>query len=76
MSDEPPLPRSLRAPTAPTATPPRAAASAAPSPATDAAARRQAPCVVFVDELDALGAERSRTHHSGLLSTTHDRDKA
>ncbi|NEC66689.1 ATP-binding protein [Streptomyces sp. SID9727] len=29
-------------------------------------ARRQAPCVVFLDELDALGAKRSRTAHSGM----------
>ncbi|MFF4103071.1 AAA family ATPase [Streptomyces sp. NPDC001903] len=35
------------------------------------AARRQAPCVVFLDELDALGAKRSRTHHSGLRNVVN-----
>jgi AAA+ superfamily predicted ATPase len=34
-------------------------------------ARRQAPCVVFLDELDALGAKRSRTQHSGLRNTVN-----
>ncbi len=34
-------------------------------------ARRQAPCVVFLDELDALGAKRSRTHHSGMRNTVN-----
>ncbi|WP_055602114.1 ATP-binding protein [Streptomyces aureus] len=34
-------------------------------------ARRQAPCVVFLDELDALGAKRSRTHHSGLRNVVN-----
>ncbi|MFF9134365.1 ATP-binding protein [Streptomyces sp. NPDC014806] len=34
-------------------------------------ARRQAPCVVFLDELDALGAKRSRTAHSGLRNTVN-----
>ncbi|MFF1496318.1 AAA family ATPase [Streptomyces sp. NPDC058304] len=35
------------------------------------AARRQAPCVVFLDELDALGAKRSRTHHGGLRNVVN-----
>ncbi|MFI8521612.1 tetratricopeptide repeat protein [Streptomyces sp. NPDC085481] len=35
------------------------------------AARRQAPCVVFLDELDALGAKRSRSHHSGLRNVVN-----
>ncbi|KQX52990.1 MULTISPECIES: ATP-binding protein [unclassified Streptomyces] len=34
-------------------------------------ARRQAPCVVFLDELDALGAKRSRSHHSGLRNVVN-----
>ncbi|CAM5587266.1 hypothetical protein SNARM312S_03362 [Streptomyces narbonensis] len=34
-------------------------------------ARRQAPCVVFLDELDALGAKRSRTHHSDLRNVVN-----
>ncbi|GGT47704.1 ATP-binding protein [Streptomyces purpureus] len=34
-------------------------------------ARRQAPCVVFLDELDALGAKRSRTHHGGLRNVVN-----
>ncbi|MFF1465824.1 ATP-binding protein [Streptomyces sp. NPDC058330] len=34
-------------------------------------ARRQAPCVVFLDELDALGAKRSRTVHSGMRNTVN-----
>ncbi|MEU8621623.1 AAA family ATPase [Streptomyces sp. NPDC048623] len=34
-------------------------------------ARRQAPCVVFLDELDALGAKRSRMHHSGLRNVVN-----
>ncbi|MFD7030306.1 tetratricopeptide repeat protein [Streptomyces sp. NPDC059917] len=34
-------------------------------------ARRQAPCVVFLDELDALGAKRSRTAHSGLRNVVN-----
>ncbi|MFD3567576.1 ATP-binding protein [Streptomyces sp. NPDC058667] len=34
-------------------------------------ARRQAPCVVFLDELDALGAKRSRTHSSGLRNVVN-----
>ncbi|TDU80424.1 AAA family ATPase [Streptomyces sp. KS 21] len=35
------------------------------------AARRQAPCVIFLDELDALGAKRSRMHHSGLRNVVN-----
>ncbi|MEV5874039.1 ATP-binding protein [Streptomyces sp. NPDC052101] len=34
-------------------------------------ARRQAPCVVFLDELDALGAKRSRTSHGGMRNTVN-----
>ncbi|MFF4393847.1 MULTISPECIES: ATP-binding protein [unclassified Streptomyces] len=34
-------------------------------------ARRQAPCVVFLDELDALGAKRSRMQHSGMRNTVN-----
>ncbi|MGW2417674.1 ATP-binding protein [Streptomyces sp. NPDC001709] len=34
-------------------------------------ARRQAPCVVFLDELDALGAKRSRTAHSAMRNTVN-----
>ncbi|WOX24444.1 ATP-binding protein [Streptomyces solicathayae] len=34
-------------------------------------ARRTAPCVVFLDELDALGAKRSRTHHGGLRNVVN-----
>jgi AAA+ superfamily predicted ATPase len=34
-------------------------------------ARRRAPCVVFLDELDALGAKRSRTAHSGMRNTVN-----
>ncbi|MEU7281581.1 ATP-binding protein [Streptomyces sp. NPDC045431] len=34
-------------------------------------ARRQAPCVIFLDELDALGAKRSRTAHSGMRNTVN-----
>ncbi|MEU5819619.1 ATP-binding protein [Streptomyces sp. NPDC047803] len=34
-------------------------------------ARRQAPCVVFLDELDALGAKRSRTVHSGMRNVVN-----
>ncbi len=33
--------------------------------------RRQAPCVVFLDELDALGGKRSRTQHSGMRNTVN-----
>jgi AAA+ superfamily predicted ATPase len=36
-----------------------------------AAARRQAPCVVFLDELDALGGKRGRTGNSGLRNTVN-----
>ncbi|OPC79204.1 AAA family ATPase [Embleya scabrispora] len=36
-----------------------------------ATARRKAPCVVFLDELDALGAKRSRTQHGGLRNTVN-----
>ncbi|EST28158.1 ATP-binding protein [Streptomyces roseochromogenus] len=34
-------------------------------------ARRQAPCVLFLDELDALGAKRSRTLHGGMRNTVN-----
>ncbi|MGW2231009.1 ATP-binding protein [Streptomyces formicae] len=34
-------------------------------------ARRRAPCVIFLDELDALGAKRGRTQHSGLRNTVN-----
>ena len=34
-------------------------------------ARRKAPCVVFLDELDALGGKRSRTQHSGLRNVVN-----
>ncbi|MER0240684.1 ATP-binding protein [Streptomyces sp. HSW2009] len=34
-------------------------------------ARRQAPCVVFLDELDALGGKRSRTGNSGMRNTVN-----
>ncbi|MFE9647971.1 AAA family ATPase [Streptomyces sp. NPDC006365] len=34
-------------------------------------ARRQAPCVVFLDELDALGGKRSRTQNSGMRNTVN-----
>ncbi|MFE2873106.1 ATP-binding protein [Embleya sp. NPDC059259] len=36
-----------------------------------ATARRRAPCVVFLDELDALGAKRSRTAHGGMRTTVN-----
>lgn len=36
-----------------------------------AAARRHAPCVVFLDELDALGGKRSRQQHGGLRNTVN-----
>ncbi|MCH0543387.1 ATP-binding protein [Streptomyces sp. MUM 203J] len=36
-----------------------------------ATARRQAPCVVFLDELDALGGKRSRTQNSGMRTTVN-----
>jgi AAA+ superfamily predicted ATPase len=35
------------------------------------AARQKAPCVVFLDELDALGAKHSRSHHSGLRNAVN-----
>ncbi|WP_063734214.1 ATP-binding protein [Streptomyces sp. RTd22] len=34
-------------------------------------ARRSAPCVLFLDELDALGAKRSQLRHSGLRTTVN-----
>ncbi|MEU8545574.1 ATP-binding protein [Streptomyces roseoverticillatus] len=34
-------------------------------------ARRNAPCVVFLDELDALGAKRSQIRHTGLRTTVN-----
>ncbi|WP_225824669.1 ATP-binding protein [Streptomyces naphthomycinicus] len=34
-------------------------------------ARRQAPCVVFLDELDALGGKRGRSAHSGMRNTVN-----
>ncbi|WP_328887723.1 ATP-binding protein [Streptomyces sp. NBC_00316] len=34
-------------------------------------ARRQAPCVLFLDEVDALGAKRSRMHHGGMRNTVN-----
>ncbi|WP_329584355.1 AAA family ATPase [Kitasatospora sp. NBC_01250] len=34
-------------------------------------ARRKAPCVLFLDELDALGAKRSRTQHNGMRTTVN-----
>ncbi|MFD7612806.1 ATP-binding protein [Streptomyces sp. NPDC059828] len=34
-------------------------------------ARRQAPCVVFLDELDALGGKRSRTQSNGMRTTVN-----
>ncbi|BBC34432.1 AAA ATPase central domain protein [Streptomyces graminofaciens] len=34
-------------------------------------ARRNAPCVIFLDELDALGAKRSRTLHNGMRNTVN-----
>lgn len=36
-----------------------------------ATARRHTPCVVFLDELDALGAKRSRVQHGGLRNTVN-----
>jgi AAA+ superfamily predicted ATPase len=36
-----------------------------------ATARRNAPCVVFLDELDALGGKRSRIHHGGMRNTVN-----
>ncbi|MEU6080872.1 AAA family ATPase [Streptomyces sp. NPDC047108] len=34
-------------------------------------ARSSSPCVLFLDEIDALGAKRSRMHHSGLRNTVN-----
>lgn len=34
-------------------------------------ARRQAPCVVFLDEVDALGGKRSRTQSNGMRNTVN-----
>ncbi|MGP4109597.1 ATP-binding protein [Streptomyces sp. 4N509B] len=34
-------------------------------------ARRHAPCVVFLDELDALGGKRSRIHHGPMRNTVN-----
>lgn len=34
-------------------------------------ARRNAPCVVFLDELDALGAKRGLVRHSGLRAAVN-----
>ncbi|AYG85186.1 ATP-dependent zinc metalloprotease FtsH [Streptomyces hundungensis] len=34
-------------------------------------ARRQAPCVMFLDELDALGGKRSRTQSAGMRNTVN-----
>ncbi|WP_406096592.1 AAA family ATPase [Streptomyces sp. NBC_01013] len=34
-------------------------------------ARRRAPCVIFLDELDALGAKRSRTSHGGMRNVVN-----
>ncbi|MFG2531247.1 ATP-binding protein [Streptomyces sp. NPDC048516] len=34
-------------------------------------ARRQAPCVVFLDEMDALGGKRSRTQSAGMRNTVN-----
>lgn len=34
-------------------------------------ARRQAPCVVFLDEIDALGAKRSRTQQGAMRNTVN-----
>ena len=36
-----------------------------------ATARRRAPCVVFLDEMDALGGKRSRTQSSGMRNTVN-----
>ncbi len=35
------------------------------------AARRAAPCVLFLDEIDALGQKRSQLHNSGLRGTVN-----
>ncbi|KIZ15390.1 ATP-binding protein [Streptomyces natalensis] len=34
-------------------------------------ARRQAPCVIFLDELDALGGKRSRSQSAGMRNTVN-----
>ncbi|MEV4437283.1 ATP-binding protein [Streptomyces sp. NPDC049585] len=34
-------------------------------------ARRHAPCVLFLDELDALGAKRSQIRHTGMRTTVN-----
>lgn len=34
-------------------------------------ARRSAPCVLFLDEIDALGQKRSQTHHSAIRGTVN-----
>ncbi|MFB7913933.1 AAA family ATPase [Streptomyces sp. NPDC056061] len=34
-------------------------------------ARRRAPCVLFLDEVDALGAKRSRMQHGGMRTTVN-----
>jgi SpoVK/Ycf46/Vps4 family AAA+-type ATPase len=34
-------------------------------------ARRSAPCVVFLDEVDALGQKRTQLRHSGMRSTVN-----
>jgi SpoVK/Ycf46/Vps4 family AAA+-type ATPase len=34
-------------------------------------ARRAAPCVLFLDEIDALGMKRSQTRHSGMRGTVN-----
>lgn len=34
-------------------------------------ARRSAPCVLFLDEVDALGQKRSQTHHSAIRGTVN-----
>ncbi|MFN8194836.1 MAG: AAA family ATPase [Nocardioidaceae bacterium] len=36
-----------------------------------ATARAAAPCVLFLDELDAIGAKRSLTRHSGIRTTVN-----
>ncbi|MFI9237456.1 AAA family ATPase [Streptomyces sp. NPDC053079] len=34
-------------------------------------ARRNAPCVLFLDEIDALGAKRSQVRHTGMRTTVN-----
>ncbi len=34
-------------------------------------ARRNAPCVLFIDELDALGQKRSQLHHNAMRTTVN-----